>query len=1120
MLSYFKLHCKYVLVFILISWPCLSQEQPNINADLPKISPPSPSVAALMKFEEVPVDNYSGIPDISIPIYSIQSRSKDIAVNLSLNYHPLSIAASEVASYVGLGWNLMAGGTISRTVKGFPDEILESGRIGIYRDNNDVNQRNMYYTIRKAALYGTTYDQNAHNEYMYQANEKGKFDTEQDFYQFNFMGHSGRFYIEKDQNTFKVVRLDNTDDLKIEFNINTSTYKVSSFTIRDDKGNQFLFDINEETSETGNSGSQEGGPNNPTPTSVYFSAYQLSQVKDINGKVLLTLSYNPDNEILTEVVKSTVNKYNYAPNYNADLVVLTQFCDRRTLMLPTQVWSGSTRSTKTKKLKQIIVEGKAKIDFELEGGRQDKDNTSAYRLKSIAVKDLNDVGVKRYVLTHGYSTIVDESVNSRFGTRMILKKVSEGNFTDTITQSHRFYYKTKQGYDESLVYQDYWGYFNYNTSCLTGYYKEPTPGFTTMDVLQKIKLPTGGCKIFNFESNTYSFIGNQALTNFDDNPDNWTDDAPPPFVFTQLVTNQNSAYTFTINTPQKVCISAGGNWNSTAIWMIGVRKVNGSGSIPVTGFSNDPQDPSLYPKYVQLDVGTYFITFSTQNIDYPNNFSMSVTVGRKNKNLFQKQFLYGGGIRIKNIGYFDQDVVADYYNLPNQTIVPAKQKDFKYHFFDNSSKSSGSLVFAKPVYTYNQEVNVLYECGELNPPPPTSITLFYIVTADQNNLMAQKTRGTDVGYKNVTVSETGLGYSKYTYSSPIDVPEDSYEHYYPFFPTKNYDYKRGLLKNEKVFHNNGRILTETTQEYDFEEAEDLTSIKYWSPQNCVFTGPYSTYATYMDYVSTCTSGDCGCGPVYSFVTMSTIYEAFGWAKLKTITKKEYFYRSDNTQDIVSTKEEYTYNPINKKIATYLKEVYGTAEKLKSEYTYYTDPGAASNNNIGQIQEVKQYDNNNLISTQHILYDAFARPNFIAVSKGNENLENKIQFLSYDTDDNPLEVKQIDGITISYIWGYNKTQPIAMIENASYAEIAAGLGVSIATVNGYTQTTLPTNLRTALPNAKVTTYEYSPLIGVTKVTDPMGTFTIYGYDNFGRLQWVKDSENNYLSENDYKYKTQN
>ncbi len=54
---------------------------------------------------------------------------------------------------------------------------------------------------------------------------------------------------------------------------------------------------------------------------------------------------------------------------------------------------------------------------------------------------------------------------------------------------------------------------------------------------------------------------------------------------------------------------------------------------------------------------------------------------------------------------------------------------------------------------------------------------------------------------------------------------------------------------------------------------------------------------------------------------------------------------------------------------------------------------------------------------------------------------------------------------------------------------------------------------------LTTYTYDPLIGVTSITDPRGETIYYHYDNFNRLEYVKDAQGKILSENEYHYKNQ-
>src|SRR5690606_6887000 len=66
------------------------------------------------------VDLSTGIANISIPIISNQFRDNEFGVSIS--YNTKGVPVRELAGIVGSHWNLNVGGSISRIVKGLPDE--------------------------------------------------------------------------------------------------------------------------------------------------------------------------------------------------------------------------------------------------------------------------------------------------------------------------------------------------------------------------------------------------------------------------------------------------------------------------------------------------------------------------------------------------------------------------------------------------------------------------------------------------------------------------------------------------------------------------------------------------------------------------------------------------------------------------------------------------------------------------------------------------------------------------------------------------------------------------------------------------------------------------------------
>lgn len=138
------------------------------SQELPKTIPPSPTSQQFHRYGDIPISHYTGIPDISIPIYTI--KTGDISVPIYLSYHSggTRIADLQEFGYIGLGWTLQAGGMISRQINGLPDH----GLIGDVKDGFP-DYTNQYEEMREI--------------------EHGNVDSEFDIWSYSFLGRNGKF---------------------------------------------------------------------------------------------------------------------------------------------------------------------------------------------------------------------------------------------------------------------------------------------------------------------------------------------------------------------------------------------------------------------------------------------------------------------------------------------------------------------------------------------------------------------------------------------------------------------------------------------------------------------------------------------------------------------------------------------------------------------------------------------------------------------------------------------------------------------------------------------------------------------------------------------------------------
>ncbi|MHA4811562.1 hypothetical protein ACX0G9_25930 [Flavitalea flava] len=130
------LYIGYLITFGLSFYNPLKGQN---NLSLPQITPKSPDAAGLGKYGEVPVSLSTGMADISIDLDKISVDGLEIP--LKLTYHNNGLQIDEIPSSVGLGWDLQVGGAILYQQRGNNDF---DPQYGLY--NGGIDPLNTYFS--------------------------------------------------------------------------------------------------------------------------------------------------------------------------------------------------------------------------------------------------------------------------------------------------------------------------------------------------------------------------------------------------------------------------------------------------------------------------------------------------------------------------------------------------------------------------------------------------------------------------------------------------------------------------------------------------------------------------------------------------------------------------------------------------------------------------------------------------------------------------------------------------------------------------------------------------------------------------------------------------------------
>jgi len=285
----------FILTILIVHFGIILFGQTSVS-NSNNIIPPSPTAAELGKYGAWPVSYYRGTPNISIPIYNYKVAGYTLPISLS--YHASGIKVNDIASWVGLGWSLNAGGVISVSVRGRSD--FDTGYPGEepitrfhIRSRTEIENK-IFFTAQE-----------------YSQIESRSKDIEPDIYNYSFGEYSGQFVID--------------NDLKVHFLTNNSGIKISvdipnkKIVAKDPYGRTYVFDELEYTESLEGKGYYNAKANTMgdlrfSNANNNISAFYLSRIILENNKGSIFFKYDSETSNYYTEINGTMSTTDNAGN--------------------------------------------------------------------------------------------------------------------------------------------------------------------------------------------------------------------------------------------------------------------------------------------------------------------------------------------------------------------------------------------------------------------------------------------------------------------------------------------------------------------------------------------------------------------------------------------------------------------------------------------------------------------------------------------------------------------------------------------------------------------------------------------------------------------------------------
>ena len=1102
--------------------------------------PPSPEAANLGRYAANPISYYTGTPQLAVPLVEIEAGP--LKLPLTLSYNASGNRVEDMASWVGLGWALNAGGVITRTVRGAADDQQPSSPT---QGLNFFDVTRTFTYSQLASATANVLDTSPATQMLVDA-ARGCADVQPDIFYFNFNGYTGQFSF--DWNRQLVVS--SSRNVRIE-----PTYvrgAIASWRVTTEDGTVYAFKDAEWTTSKPKTFNVVNCA--PAQGHRFVSTWYLSSVTDVNREHRLTFFY--DNYRLNYGLRM-VDAIENGIGHCADITDIginrssQSFSSIDGLRLKRICASTGSDTTATV---ELVPTAAHRTDTVGLGSR----NTNLKALDHVTLRDGTNREVQTAFLTY--------APNNPTG-RLTLSQVQQGRLAGAKLPGHVFAYNTRVRLPANIQSraQDHWGFYNGadgndaikslvpgcslpalfgRVITRAGAERGVNPLVNQAGILQKITYPTGGYSTFEYDSNEYGYVNDLSVNDVTSNTIR---------IFKEISTGGaeflpklnycfSHTRTFTIS-PSASATNATVSWNVFAGNAVGAHKpyvtLDGPGGTvlhTIAGYcapKNGTTIKSLYP-------GQYILTARvctpTDTLEYDDNSDgpcnghgyasadISVAYDSLTKIAIIKKL--AGGLRIRRI--------RDYAGRSDSLYT---EKTFAYTEPANPKGSSG-CIYGEPKYEYLS--SYMWRDDNLASPGMNGpfVPCDYWLRIARNRTSLGAMQGSHIGYRQVTVTNLVQhqlhSQSVYRFTSPVDYP-DGITDDLPFPPALAFGHRTGLLLEQTDYHGahaDSVAVKKTENAYRFYEVS-VPALAVANPNALPpGSGGVAGYIGFFKQPYTVQLGHA-----QPSRTRETFYATAG--------------KLGHTQEQV-----FAYDSAGTRVRTQTQRLgSGTARGTTHWYStdYATPPGSVYARMADDLHVLEPIES---VTTRQQADTAVvgARWQGFAIQGGklrltkarmlraaapipvgayrysaangaapDARLEEHVVIDRYDEAGNVTQLHPARGLPVARLWGYGRSLLLAEVQNATYNDLVRVLGQSVVDqLAGLTPGTDAVvraalqPLRTQLPGARVLTYTHRPLVGVTSQTDPAGRTVTYEYDEFNRLLRTRDEQGRILSQQQYHY----